>query len=487
MVRICIYLSILGQILAFVTLTNHIITKKNNKLKIFSFMYRLGTNFSWRGRQTICQLPKSNQIESEKLLQIRAASSLQDFRRLLCNNQTNEPYRTYTTYDQCLTQFQTRPSTANASCNPVSCTKQVCQRNEVRSDLAYANTFYDDIDTVPPAPASSPQFYRQGQHQPQRKHQRFLQATTTARRRRGGSEGGSDDVDNNAENLEWYIQLASRCYTEGFLWHMNYLNGCSERQSALLHQRRQLTQQQNSRRLSSSISKSYKSDNHASQHRNCVSERNNPIYQNIYVQNYDSDATEENDNCKISININNSGRLCNPQQSSSTYNCSLDGYASGSRSIFTALEQQSNVRSHHIMNDNDSSRGIDAINNNKQQQHQQNTQHVAKLNEVIDNFCSLNISCDSGAYFLPQIILTDFTSAATINEQPKSTTVLLSQQQQQQHQTPGAFGLPITHESVNRGNSRATAAPASSSLNEQLCLSIPSHADKYVRSESRPP
>lgn len=424
-------------------------------------MYRLGKNFSWRGRQTICQLPRSNQIESEKLLQIRAASSVQDFRRLLCNQQI---------------QFQSQTSTASASCNPVSCTKQVFQRHEARSDLNNAYTFHDDIDTVPPAPASSPQYYRQGQHQPQQKQKRFLQATAAAWR--GGNEGGTDADDNNAEYLEWYIQLASRCYTEGFLWHMNYLNGCSERQSALLQQRRQLTQQQNPRRRSSSISNSYTFDSPTT-----------PTYQNIYVQNYDSDATEDNDNCKISININNSGRQFKPQPSTPDYN-SPSSLASGSRGISTTLEQYSNVRSYNIMNDNDngSSRGIDAINNNKQQYQHQKSQHVAKLNEVIDNFCSLNISCDAGAYLLPQIILTDFSSAATINEQPKSTTLLLSQQQQQ-HQTTGAFDLSITHDSVNRANSRATAAPASSSLllNELLCLSIPSHAEKYVRSESRPP
>lgn len=407
----------------------------------------------------------------------------------MCNHQTNGSYRPCTRHDQCLIQFQSKPSTANASCNPVSCTKQVFQRHEVSSDLYNANTFYDDIDTVPPAPASSPQYNRQGQHQPQQKQHRFLQATAGARC--GGNEGGNDDVDHNAEYLEWYIELASRCYTEGFLWHMNYLNGCSERQSALLQQRLQLTQQQNSRRHSSNISDSYKLDNPKSRHRFSVSEHNNPTYQNIYVQNYDSDATEDNDNCKISININNSGRVCKPQQSTHTYNCSPASYASNSTSkSTTTLEQQSNVRSYHIMNDNDndSSRGIDAINNNKQLHHHQKSQHVAKLNEVIDNFCSLNISCDAGAYLLPQIILTDFSSAATINEQPKSTTLLLSQQQQQ-HQAPGAFGLPITHEPVNRANSRVIAAPESSSplLNELLCLSIPSHADKYVRSESRPP
>lgn len=409
------------------------------------------------------------------MLQIRAASSLQEFRRLLCQHQDNGLYRTY---DQC--QFQSRASTANASYNPVNCRKPVFQRHEVRSNLY--NTYDKDIDTVPPAPASSPQYHRQGQHQPQRQKRRFLQETSAARR--GGNEGGNDDDDDDVdiENLEWYIQLASRCYTEGFLWHMNYLNDCSERQSALLQQRRQLTQQQNSRRLSSSISSP------KAQH---VTEHNHRTYKNIYVQNYDSDATEDNDNCKISININNSGRLYQPQQSTPTYNFSLGGDASG-RHISTQLEQQSNERFYHIMsnNDNDRSRGIDAINNNKQQHHHQKNQHVANVNEVIDNFCSLNISCDAGTYLLPQIILTDFSSA--INEQPKSTTLLLSQQQQQQqHQTPGAFGLPITHESVNSANfnSRAAASSSSSSLllNELLCLSIPSHADKYVRSESRPP
>lgn len=189
------------------------------------------------------------------------------------------------------------------------------------------------------------------------------------------------------ENLEWYIQLASRCHNEGFQWHMNYLNNCSNR-SALQH----------SRRLVSSSS-SFNKSGHCFGASTTVPDK---TYKKIYIKNYDENFNEDGD-CKIRIKIG-TPTLRN-------FNHYNNNGSTNKKRLTSFVPYPTNSNStKNIMNCN----SVDTQNK------QFSIQSTDKINEIIDNFCSLRISCGT---VLPQIILTDFSSHDTT---PISTPLLLT-------------------------------------------------------------
>lgn len=193
----------------------------------------------------------------------------------------------------------------------------------------------------------------------------------------------NDNINGDNENLEWYIQLASQCYNEGFQWHMNYLNNCSI-QSAL--QKRRVSR--NCNRLSGltkPLTRKTTADRSGSE----------KTYQKIYIKNYD-DNFDEDVNCKIHVKLHEGNKhLSNSRKSQISY--------------VTCSTQKPN-----IMNSSATVSGI-----GKEYQTIQRSKSD-KITDIIDNFCTLTLSCGT---VLPQIILTDFSSHDTT---PVSTPLLLT-------------------------------------------------------------
>ncbi len=244
--------------------------------------------------------------------------------------------------------------------------------------------------------------------------------------------GGNESFDDETENLEWYIELASRCYTEGFQWHMNYLNDCTRR-SALLKRRR----------LTGAVSKSNRIANGCSQNQNVEHKSTGGVIDQK-ISNDDRFREDDVSDCKIRININQS------LNSNNTKTINHNNTSSNSNSINTRKRSNYSYVAHlnkkiNIMNS--SGYSIDAIN-------VQNDMKTDRLNEVLDNFGSLNISC--GSSILPQIVLTDFSS---IDSMPRTNTLLL---------TPSAEQFNIS---------------GIKSQSHTECLSIPA---EYYRNETRP-
>lgn len=231
--------------------------------------------------------------------------------------------------------------------------------------------------------------------------------------------GGDESFDDETENLEWYIESASRCYNEGFQWHMNYLNDCTRR-SALLKRRR----------LTGAVSKSNRIVHRSpSAEHQSTSEEISPKISN------EDRFREDISDCKIRININQSlnSNCCNTKTNHNSNNTRKRS----NYSYVAHLNKKINIM-------NSSGYSIDAIN-------VPNDMKTDRLNEVLDNFGSLNISCGS---VLPQIVLTDFSS---IDSMPRTNTLLLT---------------PSTEQySISGTKSHAE------------CLSIPA---EYYRNETRP-
>lgn len=230
--------------------------------------------------------------------------------------------------------------------------------------------------------------------------------------------GGNECFDDETENLEWYIELASRCYNEGFQWHMNYLNDCTRRGAIL-----------KKRRLTGAVAKPNRIA-HCSQ---SVQHQSTGEEVNQKISNGDR-FPEEISDCKIRININ--------QSLSSNFNNAKTNHNSNTRkrsnySYVTHLNKKINIM-------NSSGYSIDAIN-------VRNDMKTDRLNEVLDNFGSLNISCSS---VLPQIVLTDCSS---IDSMPRTNTLLLTPSTEQ-------FNISGTQP-------------------QNECLSIPA---EYYRNETRP-
>lgn len=231
--------------------------------------------------------------------------------------------------------------------------------------------------------------------------------------------GGNESFDDETENLEWYIELASRCYNEGFQWHLNYLNDCTSR-SALLKRRL----------LTGAVTKS----NRISHRNHSVAHLPQSVDEEINQKILNDDRFREDiPDCKIRININQSlNSNLNNNKNNNNHTRKRSNY-----SYVAHLNKKINIM-------NSGGYSIDAIN-------VQNDMKTDRLNEVLDNFGSLNISCGS---VLPQIVLTDFSS---IDSLPRTNTLLL---------TPSSEQFDIS---------------GTKSSNE--CLSIPV---EYYRNETRP-
>lgn len=271
----------------------------------------------------------------------------------------------------------------------------------------------------------------------------------------------------NKTNKEWYIDLASKCYINGFQLHVNHLNGCT-RQSAigtlLQHSSQQYQRHRPHRFLRSTDSLSCLSSTVYT-----VALDNDKLYPYRGDINRIINLSNSVRNCDIRINCNgrktiNSNRR-NLSNSSKKKQSLINCYHSIKQKSTPLNNCQQNLvtdttlagAAKTVINDNNMNKvAIDANiqelqlqsyhqqqqqnnNNNNlnyyqvQQQdnqfdhlHQRNpyqsdsdSANADCVNDLIKTFYSLNLAADK--VILPQIILTDFS-----NNQPITTPLLLS-------------------------------------------------------------
>lgn len=375
-------------------------------------LFRFGKNFPWRGRQALCQ-QDTTKIESEILQQIGSAVTVSDFNKLFL--QTFHHLPPSNNSRTCISNEK------NSFDNPLTCH---IGKGEVLSNRK---------------PVTSTAHHHHHYHHNNRncKGRARYNNSSIITSKVGGNECFNDDT----ENLEWYIELASRCYDEGFQWHMNYLSDCTRRGNLLKR-----------RRLTGAVSKSNRiaTQQHQQQRSSDGTEYQSSFDGDEIVQlsvSHSSDERFRDDasDCKIRININQLAANSNNTKPTNNHNARK-------RSIYsyvTHLNKKINIM-------NSSGYSIDAINITN------DTKSTDRLNEVFDNFGSLNISC--GSSVLPQIVLTDFSS---IDSMPRTNTLLLT---------------PSTVVSSSSAAEQFNISGTKSQSHAE-CLSIPA---EYYRNETRP-
>lgn len=369
------------------------------KIKIFfkrKYLSRFGKNFPWRGRQTLCN-QNTTKIESETLQKISSAVTVTDFHKLFLQTYNLSSHPLNHSDSTCISNEK------NSFNNPLTCH---IKKGEVLSDRKPVTST-----------ARITNHHHHYQHQHRKGRARYNITTKV---------GGNESFDDETENLEWYIELASRCYNEGFQWHMNYLNDCTRR-TALLKRRRLSGAATKSNRIAHCSQSSV--EHHQSQ----------LAFEEVSEKHSNEDRfSDDTSDCKIRININQS--LNSNFNNTKTNHNSNNARKRSNYSCVAHLNKKINIM-------NSSGYSIDAINN------VQNDMKTDRLNEVLDNFGSLNISCGS---VLPQIVLTDFSS---IDSMPRTNTLLLTPSSEQ-FNISGTNSQPHTE-----------------------CLSIPA---EYYRNETRP-
>lgn len=354
--------------------------------------YRLGRNFAWRGRQTLCQPTTQSIIENDRLIRIRTATSVADFRHLLASSNLStlpppHPSQGYNNQNEF----------ANLRCSSATNNWIKFYRNNDDDDEGEEKRF-------PRAPVSSPVELAANIILPQQS----VQGHRQHQRRRRQQQQQYEHSNSDDESVEWYIRLASRCYREGIQWHMNYLSGESTRRHSELLRQRTL---RNFPHQSTATN-----DNVAVPPLNSLS-----AFENISSKNYDSDATDDNnDNCKISINIVRGGGAGNGKKS--------NHFQREQFSDASAIGGDTMNGGGFTVETNQSGCCIDSINNN-------NNNINNEINKIVENFSVLSCAADNRNLTtnLPNIVLTDCSAAVATAVAASSSTILLSSSSPQSH------------------------------------------------------
>lgn len=447
------------------------------------FICRLGRNFPWKGRQTLCKQYENKNLQSETLIKIYKAKSPIELRLLF--NQLVDGFQRHRPLPF---NFQPnwrhqKPSAAAAAC---TIGRRIKAQKSGKAALA----------TI-----SNRSLIAIGQHKRTAQISETLKSACSSHRYslKKTFRRNSDSVQESSQYLhpradvnasDWCIQLASHCYETDIQWHVNHLAECFERTKSESKQ---------------TVNASAKADDIRS---------NSVEYRRLLKRYLDRDADDENI-CNIRIDINGiiNSQLSRPSES-------FDACQSAEASA-TIWPEYSNRPCHA----SDMNASIDAINQNnpfalhqqrarpEQYGRQSNASAVANetnhIDDIIQTLCALNF--DSSEYqqrchqSLPQIVLTDCStdsaaSAAVANSFAAAGAAYIANNNS--NNNPVAIAVKSTLGSDAAAVDIATIAGSSTSniigkshhsssslpLEHQKfygCLTIPDEI--YYRNESRPP
>lgn len=177
-----------------------------------------------RGRQTLCHQNQSGVIRNETLNKVQNAKNFNQIRHLL-------------------NQFGVRslPSIVDSSAQTSSSTELFGQVY-----CAPATTSLYSTPSPPSPPPTSLLLLEPLNRQYLRKRTSLSTtdkeaAVATDNRTKNHSSDGNDVNTNcisTSNDIDWYIQLASKCYTDGFLSHVRHLDECTRPRSEIIAARK---------------------------------------------------------------------------------------------------------------------------------------------------------------------------------------------------------------------------------------------------------
>lgn len=407
-----------------------------------------------RGRQTLCHQYQSEDIRNETLIKILNAKTSNQLRHLL--DKFGE---------KSLTSIVDSPTRTSSS-------SRSDFGEPVNSASAFAALF------VTPSPSSelfSEKSHRHCLHKrtPSPNRSKAIDQIVADNRTKNHSSDGNDvsaNCINTSDDIDWYIQLASKCYTDGFLSHVKHLDECTRPRSAIpidtKSQRHHIkTHPTHSSSLQSSpLPSSSSVCQRQRPHRirrplkplrstNLFSSLSRAVQSAANVRGASGDATNSNwcDSFKICDSHRQSHRRCN--RTSGTGGVA---YADDTMNRGVAIDTNSIQGLQHQLEQPTSDRSTIDDQNNRfvYADDRMNISSTTAncVNDLINSFYTLNLSA-ADDISLPQIILTDFSNNSL---QPTTTPLFLSTTENRSSTTTY---LPAVIPNVDDDNASTASSP----------------------------
>lgn len=424
-----------------------------------------------RGRQTLCHQYQSEEILSETLNKILKAKTSNQIRHLL--DQFGRRSLQSSIVD---TQTQTSSSRSAEPIGVVNSLASTSSSPSVRINQSKITFEFEKTPSpsLPPPSLSHEQSNRYCLRKPTRssvhsKSTGKIAAVVTAavnRNTKNHSSGGNDvntNCINANDDIDWYIELASKCYTDGFLSHVNHLDECTRPRSAVTNETK-LQRQHNTHTFSSAQQSSVVCNQPRQTKRRPLKPLRSTNLFSTTVKAVRSVAANErvissNIDDKNATKLSNSSKIGDSRRLNRN-NFSRSGVAAKHSGILYADENMNRG----VAIDAKSAQGLQHLNDDNKlfyrnnnigyqsfssplpqpssQQHQQQLNHIDdqnnkikyaddrmnfspttanRVNDLINSFYTLNLAAaDDNS--LPQIILTDFSN----NSLQPTTTPLFS-------------------------------------------------------------
>lgn len=382
-----------------------------------------------RGRQTLCHQYQSGDILNETLIKILHAKTSTQLRHLL-------------------DQFGERlvPSIVDSP-TEISLYPTEFGEQEVHRASAIATLF---STASPPSILS---LHASDRHclqklTPSLAHSKAtnrIAAAVTDNRTKNHSSDGTDanaNCINTNDNIDWYIQLASKCYTDGFLSHVNHLDECSPcpRSAVTIDSKlqRQHIKSPSAYAVSSLQSTVCKRSRQRRTRRPLKPLRSTNLFSSSTRAVH---SATTNDNNASSTNWCDSFESCDSQRINRRITRTSGIGSVTNRSRFAYADDTMNRRFAP-----NSAQGLQHHQFQPQHQNHNSTSHTSvddqnnrfvyaddrmniispttanRVNDLINSFYTLNLTA-ADDYSLPQIILTDFSNNSL---QPTTTPLFLS-------------------------------------------------------------
>lgn len=374
-----------------------------------------------RGRQTLCHQYQSGDILNERLIQIVNAKTSNQIRHLLDK----------------LGERSVPSSTTQTSPSPTELGRRV-------HSASGSVTLFSTPSPSPPPPSVLllEQLSRRCLHKrtplssvhstPTGK----IAAASAADNRKKTHASDGDDVHvnciNASDNIDWYIQLASKCYADGFLSHVKHLDECTRPRGASAIETKLQRQHQHS--SSTSVGSHPRSRQRQTQRR--IRRPLKPL-RSTNLFSCSSQAVHSAANDRDDEHNANRSNWCDSLSICDSRRCSGAGGAAHQSSAAAHADdtmnrgaaaidansaqglQQQHWLEHNPIDDQNSNRFVYA------DDHRMNISPTTanRVNDLINSFYTLKLTAAADDISLPQIILTDFSNNSL---QPTTTPLFLS-------------------------------------------------------------
>lgn len=404
-----------------------------------------------RGRQTLCRQQQSGEIRSETLIKIVNATTCNQLRHLL------DQFGVKSSHPSLLgSPLSAHTSPSSSSAAALYRTKEFGRPvQNSASSSAVIDTLFSPLPPPPLLLEQTNHYYCLHKRQTPLStvHSKattndqiaaVAPATNNRRTKNHSSDGNETNTNciSTSDDIDWYIQLASKCYTDGFLSHIKHLDECTRPHRTITIDNHTKLQRQQSLQQQQQHVKTHPSSPAVRQRQRRIHRPLKPLRSTNLFSSSSRASCSTSTNWCDSFKIGDSHRInrrchrrCINHLTTSTTETDTgtgvadhsvidraDGTMNGGLVIDANLAQQTLLQQQQLEQSNAC---IDDQNNRFvygcDDRMNVSPTTANRVNDLINSFYTLNLST-ADDYTLPQIILTDFSN----NSLQPTTTPLFS-------------------------------------------------------------